>query len=310
MPAFGTYYVDKIGRDDIERYKDALLTKVQPNGQKYSPHTVNKILAILRQITAEASDEFDIADPCRRVADVSMRGHRTYTREAPNALKPADVPRFLDEVRMRWPEHYACCMLGVTTGLRPSSLRPLRRRGPNADVVWDTSELLVRRSHTEGDEVMDTTKTDRDQVIQLDARQVDVLRWHCDRLDAANARRAKRNPAAADAMAASDLLFPAPPTKHDAGGGFQSRSALKRVFADVGKVLGLGYKVTPRCMRRTFQDLCRAAKVADIVTRSISGHATEEMQRHYSTVSADEQRAGLAAVIDLALERDRRAAAA
>ena len=60
---------------------DTLLAKVQKNGEKYSPHTVNKIIAILRQITAEASDEFGIADPCRRVADVSLRGHRTATRK-------------------------------------------------------------------------------------------------------------------------------------------------------------------------------------------------------------------------------------
>jgi hypothetical protein len=76
------------------------------------------------------------------------------------------------------------------------------------------------------------------------------------------------------------------------------------MFAHVGELLELGYEVTPRCMRRTYQDLCRAANVADIVTRSISGHATPEMQRHYSTVSAEEQRAGLG----VALERARRAA--
>ena len=52
-------------------------------------------------------------------------------------------------------------------------------------------------------------------------------------------------------------------------------------------------------MRRTFQDLCRAAAVGDLVTRSISGHATESMQRHYSTVALEEQRRGLANVIHL-----------
>ncbi len=36
-----------------------------------------------------------------------------------------------------------------------------------------------------------------------------------------------------------------------------------------------------------------------MVTRSISGHLTEGMQRHYSTVSGDEQRQALAKVIDL-----------
>jgi hypothetical protein len=35
------------------------------------------------------------------------------------------------------------------------------------------------------------------------------------------------------------------------------------------------------------------------VTRSISGHATEAMQRHYSTVALEEQRNGLSDVIRL-----------
>jgi hypothetical protein len=43
-------------------------------------------------------------------------------------------------------------------------------------------------------------------------------------------------------------------------------------------------------MPRTFQDLCRAAQVGVLVTRSISGHATEAMKRHYSTVAPEEQR--------------------
>src|SRR5579863_9206197 len=38
-------------------------------------------------------------------------------------------------------------------------------------------------------------------------------------------------------------------------------------------------------MRRTFQALARAADVKDIVTRSVSRHSTEEMQRHYSRSS-------------------------
>jgi hypothetical protein len=52
-------------------------------------------------------------------------------------------------------------------------------------------------------------------------------------------------------------------------------------------------------MRRTFQDLCRAAEVKDLVTRSISGHVTEAMQRHNSTVAPQEQRAGVVIVISL-----------
>jgi hypothetical protein len=40
-------------------------------------------------------------------------------------------------------------------------------------------------------------------------------------------------------------------------------------------------------------------QVSDLVTRSISGHLTERMQHHYSTVNAAEQRDALAKVIRL-----------
>jgi hypothetical protein len=319
IPAFGDTYADKLTREDIERWLERVLLAERAHAQgkratrkleggRYRPQTANTVLAILRQITGAASDTFGIADPCRRLENVNGRGHRTYTYEEPNALAPADVPRFLDEMRVRFPEHYAFVFLGLTTGLRPSSLRPLRHRGANADVKWDEGKLLVRRSHTHGTEVMDATKTGRDQIIALDERQLEVMRWHVDRLDAENEKRRRRAPANADAMAASELLFPASPTKWNSGGGHRAMSSLDKPFAAVAKALGLTYAITPRAMRRTYQDLARAANVADIVTRAISGHATPEMQRHYSTVSGDEMRAGLAKVIDIATGRERAAA--
>jgi hypothetical protein len=297
IPAFGDVFVDKLRREDIERWKERELLAERAKtkdpkrdrklaGGKYKPQTVNSILDLLRQIMAEASDAFG----------------------KPNALKPEDVPRFLDEMRVRYPDHYAFVFLGFTTGLRPSSLRPLRHQGPNADVKWEERKLLVRRSHTHKAEVMDCTKTARDQVLALDDRQIEVLRWHVERLAAENERRAKRSPQNAKAMSGSDLLFPAAPTKWNHGGGFRSPSCLDKAFADVGGALELGYEVTPRAMRRTYQDLARAAELRDVVTRAISGHATPEMQRHYSTVSGDEMRAGLAKVIDIATGRERRAA--
>jgi hypothetical protein len=46
-------------------------------------------------------------------------------------------------------------------------------------------------------------------------------------------------------------------------------------------------------------DLARHARIESLVTRSISGHLTERMQDHYSTVAPAEQRASIAKVIDL-----------
>ena len=53
-------------------------------------------------------------------------------------------------------------------------------------------------------------------------------------------------------------------------------------------------------MRRTYQDLARAAGIHDAVTRAISGHATPAMQLHYSTARCEEVRSALAQVAGLA----------
>lgn len=318
IPAFGDVFVDKLTRETVERWKATELLgehattkdtkrKRVLKAKRYSPQTANTVLQVLRQVTSEASETFNIADSCRRLDNVDTRRHRTYTYEKPNAIKPADVPKFLGEMRTKFPQHYALVFLGFTTGLRPSSLRPLRATGDHADVKWDEGKLLVRRSHTRRGEVMDATKTRRDQVIALDPEQVSVLRWHVDRLAAENAKRAERSPGLAEAMAKSELLFPAEPNGRTKGGGFRSTSCLDRAFTTVGAAIDLGYPVSPRAMRRTYNDLMREAKVNDVVTRAISGHATESMQRHYSTVTDSEVREGLAAVIDIATGRRRAA---
>jgi integrase len=110
---------------------------------------------------------------------------------------------------------------------------------------------------------------------------MELLEWHVDLLPAG-------------AMKESELLFPSET------GEFRACSCLDKPFDEVVTALKLKKKITPRAMRRTFQDLARAAEVKDVVTRAVSGHATEAMQRHYSTVSAVEMRTSLAKVIDLA----------
>lgn len=67
----------------------------------------------------------------------------------------------------------------------------------------------------------------------------------------------------------------------------------------MGALIGLEMSFTPRGLRRTFNDLARAAKVEALVTKSISGHLTERMREHYSTVHPVEQRESIGAVLRL-----------
>jgi len=116
---------------------------------------------------------------------------------------------------------------------------------------------------------------------------ISVLRWHVD-------TQLRPGP-----QQESDLLFPAEL------GGFLPRSALDKPFRSTAMAVGLTKRISPRAMRRSFQDLAREARISDIVTRSISGHATEAMQRRYSTVCGQEQADGMAKIVRLIDYRDR-----
>ena len=135
---------------------------------------------------------------------------------------------------------------------------------------------------------MNRTKTKRDLEIKVPRLLLDVLKWHVETQLLTTEQKA------------SDLLFP----RED--GGLRDPKVLRKPFNAVATALHLKKRITPRAMRRSFQDLARSAQVADVVTRSISGHATEQMQRHYSTVSQNEQAEGLAKVLRMMDFRERK----
>jgi len=288
IPWFGRYTMEEICRATVLAWMDYVAVMVKEG--RYKPASVNGWLKILRVIINSYVFEYERAsNPVKDVEDFDTREHPTYTEEQPNSLLPEEVPLFLAKVLEIHPHHYAMVALGFGTGLRPSSLRPLRRRGPTPDVLWDEGVLLIRRSHTRKQEVMETTKTGQHQRLKLPEELMAILRWHVEKLTPGRSE--------------TDLLFPP-----RWGDGFMSASALDKPFKEVTAALKkegkLDKKITPRAMRRTFQDLAREAQVRDIVTRAISGHATEQMQRHYSTVNPREVEESIGKVISLARARE------
>lgn len=301
LDAVGDITIDKLRAADWEAWKKKVAPLVK-SGKK-TPTTVNTCLTICRVVTAKAAREFEIRDSLAAVDSFDTRGHRTYTHDSPNSLPVELVPKFLEHARVLFPEYFAMIYVMLMTGLRPSTLRPLRWKGEDPDVRLDEAELLLRKSQTMGDEVMPFTKTAKDQVIHMPPDMVAILRWHLERLKTENEHRAVRFPHLAQAMAKSELLFPARPNRWNHGGGFLSANVLDDVFVRLGEELKLKYEITPRSMRRTYQDLSRAAGNPDILTRAVSGHTTEAMQRRYSTVGAEEMRGGLARVIAVATKK-------
>ena len=286
VPAFGRSAVDVITKLDIEAWKTSCCKKLIRPGRKkrkgeISPATINGWLSILLNVLRTAVVDLKLDyDPTLRVHTVSTAEHPTYTKEKPNSLTVEQARVFLAAMHEKFPQFYAMTLLGFTTGLRPSTMRALRHRGRDADVSWMAGTIEVRRSHSLGDEAMNTTKTDNRYPIGLPLDVMRVLRSHVDAFPWESGKT-------------SNLLFPsrvAPPKGKE---GFIARSVLDRPFGTVSTLIGLPSRVTPRAMRRTYQDLCRDAKVPALVQQAVCGHDTDEMSEHYSTVRPDEMRAEL-----------------
>jgi hypothetical protein len=272
-------YVEEMLPSDIEAWKDEVARKIHAGEQ--APNTANTSLSVIKVVMAQAKVDKNLAENVAAGIKTFPRGeHRTYTREQPNSLTPSELGQFLAGMFGKFPQHFAMTYMGFALGLRPSSLRPLRRRGPQADVKWDEGLLLVRRSHASGS-VMERTKTDVDLEIAVPRLLLDVLKWHVETQLVTPEQRA------------SDLLF----ARED--GDIRDEKVLRSPFTAVAKAMGIGKRITPRAMRRSFQDLARTAEVRDVVTRSISGHATEHMQRLYSTVTNQEQAASLTRILNM-----------
>ena len=269
IPQFGTMAVEDVTKLEIEAWKTKVSKRITKG--ELAPTTANGWLSILLNIMRTAVDDLHLErDPTLRVHQFNTEEHATYTPENPNSLRPEQCPAFLAAMERLYPQHYAMTYLGFVLGLRPSTLRPLRRRGPDADLSWSEKTLHIRRSNALGQEVMRTTKTGINYAVGLPDAVMRVLHWHVNRL---TRKRLE-----------SDLLFPA------LHGGFMSRSALDKPFARVSREVGLRFVLTPRGMRRTFQDLCKAVGVAKETRKAICGHATDAMSEHYATERTDEMR--------------------
>src|SRR5258706_11773149 len=153
IPRFGAVAVDELRRHQVEAWRADIGKTIL--SESVSPNTANTWLAVLRVIVNAAVAEYELEkNPMLGVKPFDTSEWETYSEEQPNALEPSELPRFLELMRSLYPQYLGIAALGFSTGQRPSTLRPLRRRGEKPDILWDDGVLLIRRSHTVRDIVM------------------------------------------------------------------------------------------------------------------------------------------------------------
>jgi integrase len=196
----------------------------------------------------------------------------------PNSLTPEQLAAFLEAMRTNYPQHYALVATLAYTGLRFCHASALRWED------WDeqTGVLRVVRKHFRGEIGPVSRKKRAPKEYPVEPELAEILREHRQRMLREQAKGLE-----------TGWMFPS------TEGTLRTPNSLDRAWAKCLKHAKITKRFTVHGLRYTFTDLVRRANVDAVVRRALTGHVTEEMQRHYSTVGLDEKRAAIAGVLRL-----------
>jgi integrase len=243
------------------------------NGKRkpYARDTVHGWYRVLRTMTRDAMDDLRLErDPTLRISFPPAR-----SRSASNSLSSEELARFLTAMRERFPHHFAITAVLAFTGLRFCHASALRWE----DWERETGVLRIMRKQVRGQvgEVSRKKRAPRECPVEPDLAL--ILREHRKRMLAEQAPGLE-----------SGWMFPSQV------GTLRAPSSLEKAWLRCLKVAGINRRFTIHGLRYTFTDLVRRAKADAVVRRALTGHVTEAMQDHYSSVGLEEKRSAVAKV--------------
>lgn len=271
IPVLGTIFLDALERADIERWRDAQVA------EGLAPTTVNSRLRVLKTMLADECDAEGLRNPAARVGAVprvgkGRRKERRMVREfdlprcPDNQLSPEELRRTLAAARDLVPQWYPLLATLAMTGARFGEVSALRWE----DVDYTDGSITIRAAHWRG--IVGSTKTSDVRVLPLEPELARVLRRH--RIELVR----DQHPGLP-----SGLVFPS-----RVGKAIKGASSLRKPLAAAYSAAGVKRWVTPHGFRRSLNNAVRL-HASEIVVRSLTGHSTEEMTSHYSTVAMGEK---------------------
>lgn len=279
----------KLGRDDLApstaiRYGNALdrlspwlrempLADVAPRDveqwmiaskkQGFAASTINSWLRVLRAaLTDAARDRLVVVNVAQQVRALA----EPVDLEDTNSLSQTELVSLLRAMRTQNPTVHAAAWTQALTGLR---------WGETSALKWEDHDeerhvLKIRRSVCER-KLRPLTKTRRARIVGVPEVLARILRKHRETMIE------QQHPGLS-----SGLMFPSKVGTPLANS--RICDALKVACTDAG----IRRRFTSHGFRRTMTDLLRLAEVDPVVAAGLTGHETERMRRHYSTVRTKE----------------------
>lgn len=257
LPALGRFYMDAITPQVVE---DWLKGQVA-TGAKFS--TINGRLDTLRYVLRHWATTCNMPEP----AAARVHALRQKVRPkppGPNTLRLNELARLTAWLKANDRFWHAYVVLGCMTGMRPGELAALRW-----EHLDEANEIVLIEGNVQRGELF-PTKTGLPRTAPYTTALRWVMRGHRSYLQ--ESQHPGRD---------SGLVFPA------LHGGYMGTSVPAHHIRAAAKACGIEY-LTPKAMRRTFNDAMRLAGASAIVTRAIAGHTSEAMTEVYSTVLPDE----------------------
>lgn len=148
LPEFGDKPVGTITKADVFAFRAKLADKPGRTGEKLSAKRNNNILAVMRQVMADAADRHGFVSPLATVKPLKVRKSdvQPFTLE--------EVDRILKTVRMDWRDYLQVRFL---TGMRTGEVNGLKWKY----VDFERRLILVRETFVLGED--EYTKTDSSQ---------------------------------------------------------------------------------------------------------------------------------------------------
>jgi integrase len=303
LPMLGDYYYDALTSSDVQKWIDAMTRRgwwSEEKGSKnektkkvrrtYTRKSMEVWFRVLRTMSRDAMVALDLPrDPTLRVS----LPEGELDRSEPNALSPDELIKFLAAMKAECPRHYALVAVLAYTGLRFCHASALRWED------WDRKAAVIKvvRKNFRGEIGPVSRKKQAPKEYPVEPELQDILLEHYEALKLDDERRLERKRVEMlrhpSAPLENPLMFPAN------NGELRTANSLDVAFAKAKKTAGITKRFTVHGLRYTFTDLVRRANVDAVVRRALTGHVTEEMQRHYSTVGLDEKRAAIAGVLRL-----------
>ncbi len=287
-PTFGLHFMDQISSADVDAWLRACAEKTQPpkkartgapppEPQRYTARAINAWLETLQAVIRAWAIGEDLPEPAAaRVAPLKVP---PKPLDAPaNSLGQEALRRILGHWRVHDYFWFAYFFLGSTTGMRPGELAALDR----TDLDPARGLISITKNYRGPRLGLGPPKNGKPRTAAYTPVMQSVMEEHVRRVEASGRPGAD-----------CPVLFPGPRL-----GRRLNTAYVRKVIRAAAQACGLGY-VTPKGMRRTFNDLMRLAGHEGVVLRAIVGHATSAMTDTYSTVSTAEKLAAVGRVVSI-----------